>query len=114
MGFDQGTIRDIMRLSVAILHTGNMTFSETNQGESCVLVEDGASIAVASLLGVSHENLTASLTSRVLILKDGKVCVSGKAGMSGKAGKSGKASKFACCRVGLHQLQPAYYEYGND
>jgi len=73
MGFDQGTIRDIMRLIVAILYAGNMTFSETNHGETCVLVEDGASLAVASLLGVSHENLASSLTSRVLILKEGNI-----------------------------------------
>ena len=73
MGFDQGTIRDIMRLIVAILYAGNMTFSETNHGENCVLVEDAASLAVASLLGVSHENLASSLTSRVLILKEGNI-----------------------------------------
>ncbi len=62
-----------MRLIVAILYAGNMTFSETNHGETCVLVEDGASLAVASLLGVSYENLAASLTSRVLILKEGNI-----------------------------------------
>ena len=73
MGFDQGTIRDIMRLIVAILYAGNMTFAETNHGENCVLVEDAASLAVASLLGVSHENLASSLTSRVLILKEGNI-----------------------------------------
>ena len=73
MGFEGKTIRDIMRLITAILYAGNMKFTETNHGETCVLDSDGASLAVAELLGVSFENLAASLTSRVLILKEGNI-----------------------------------------
>ncbi len=62
-----------MRLITAILYAGNMTFTETNHGETCVLDRDGASLAVAELLGVSYENLAESLTSRVLIVKEGNI-----------------------------------------
>ena len=73
MGFDQETIGDIMRVVVAILYAGNMSFSETNHGETCILDEDGASLTVADLLGVSYENLAASLTKRVLIVREGNI-----------------------------------------
>jgi len=73
MGFYSDMIRDIMRLVVAVLYAGNMTFTETNRGETCILDENEASLAVASLLGVSYEKLAASLTSRVLFLKEGNI-----------------------------------------
>ncbi|EJK63162.1 hypothetical protein THAOC_16197 [Thalassiosira oceanica] len=73
MGFKPNMINDVMRLMVAILYAGNMTFSESNRGETCVLDENEASLAVASLLGVSYEKLAASLTSRVLFLKEGNI-----------------------------------------
>jgi len=73
MGFNLGMIRDIMRLVVAVLYSGNMTFTETNRGETCILDENEASLAVASLLGVSYEKLAASLTTRVLFLKEGNI-----------------------------------------
>ena len=73
MGFKPDMINDVMRLMVAILYGGNMTFSETNRGETCVLDENEASLAVASLLGVSYEKLASSLTSRVLFLKEGNI-----------------------------------------
>jgi myosin-5 len=73
MGFDHEMIQDIMRLIVAILYAGNMSFTETNHGENCILVKDEASLAVASLLGVSYEKLAASLTSRVLFLREGNI-----------------------------------------
>ena len=73
MGFSHGMVKDIMRLVVAVLYAGNMTFTETNRGETCILDENEASLAVASLLGVSYEKLAASLTSRVLFLKEGNI-----------------------------------------
>ena len=73
MGFNSDMIRDIMRLVVAVLYAGNMTFTETNRGETCILDEDEASLAVASLLGVSYEKLAASLTCRVLFLREGNI-----------------------------------------
>ena len=73
MGFSPDMIRDIMRLIVAVLYARNMTFTETNRGENCILDENEASLAVASLLGVSYEKLAASLTSRVLFLREGNI-----------------------------------------
>ena len=73
MGFNSEMIRDIMRLVVAVLYAGNMTFTETSRGETCILDENEASLAVASLLGCSYEKLAASLTSRVLFLKEGNI-----------------------------------------
>jgi len=73
MGFKPDMVNDVMRLMVAILYAGNMTFSESNRGETCVLDENEASLAVASLLGVSYEKLAASLTTRVLFLKEGNI-----------------------------------------
>ena len=60
---------------MAVLYAGNMTFTEhsSSRGDSCTLDETEASLAVASLLGVSFENLAASLTSRVLFLKEGNI-----------------------------------------
>jgi len=73
MGFPSNLVSDIMRLIVTVLYAGNMTFTETNRGEACELDENEASLAVSSLLGVSFENLAASLTSRVLFLREGNV-----------------------------------------
>jgi len=73
MGFSSDMIRDIMRLVVAVLYAGNMTFTETNNGETCILDENEASLAVASLLGFSYEELAASLTCRVLFLREGNI-----------------------------------------
>ena len=73
MGFPSNMVNDVMRLIVAVLYAGNMTFTETNRGEACQLDENEASLAVSNLLGVSFENLAASLTSRVLFLREGNV-----------------------------------------
>lgn len=73
MGFDPSMVRDILRFVVAILHAGNLTFTETNHGETCVLDENDASLTVAHLLGVPFDKLAASLTSRVLFLREGNI-----------------------------------------
>jgi len=73
MGFSSDMLRDIMRLVVAVLYAGNMTFTETNRGETCILDENEASLAVASLLGVSYEQLAMSLTCQVLFLREGNI-----------------------------------------
>ena len=72
MGFDPQLIKNILRLVVAVLYAGNMTFTETStlKGDTCTLDETEASEAVASLLGVSFDKLAAALTSRVLFLKE--------------------------------------------
>jgi len=72
MGFDEQVIKNILRLMVAVLYAGNMTFTETTsiKGDTCTLDETEASEAVACLLGVSFDKLAAALTSRVLFLKE--------------------------------------------
>ncbi|EED94390.1 predicted protein, partial [Thalassiosira pseudonana CCMP1335] len=71
MNFGQETVSHLMRLVVAVLFAGNMTFTEqkTSYTEACVLEYDEASKVVAKLLGVSFENLAASLTSKVIFAR---------------------------------------------
>ncbi len=75
MGFDAQLIKNIMRLVVAVLYAGNMTFTETTslKGETCTLDETEASEALACLLGVSFEKLAEALTTRVLFLREGNI-----------------------------------------
>ena len=72
MGFDEQVIKNILRLIVAVLYAGNMTFTETTsiKGDTCTLDETEAAEAAACLLGVSFDKLAAALTSRVLFLKE--------------------------------------------
>eukprot|EP00984_Skeletonema_dohrnii_P021583 scaffold10826_cov113-Skeletonema_dohrnii-CCMP3373.AAC.2 len=67
MGFGSDTVQQLMRLVVAVLFAGNMTFGE--RGDAAVLEENEASLAVAQLLGVSFDNLAASLTSKVIFAR---------------------------------------------
>jgi len=69
MNFGTDTTYELMRLVVALLFAGNMTFStqrNATYGDTAVLNETEASLAVAQLLGVSFDNLAASLTSKVI------------------------------------------------
>ena len=66
IGFAPETIQSLMRLVVAVLHAGNMSFTPDHQAESCRLDDNSASRAVASLLGVTFDGLSAALTSRVI------------------------------------------------
>lgn len=54
-----------MRLVVAVLFAGNMTFTIYND-DSCSLDENHAALAVATLLGVSFEDLSSAITSRTI------------------------------------------------
>ncbi len=54
-----------MRLVVAVLFAGNMTFT-TYADDTCSLDEDHAALAVAALLGVTFEDLASALTSRTI------------------------------------------------
>lgn len=65
IGFPPETIQSLMRLVVAILFASNMTFTTYND-DSCSLDENHAALAVASLLGVTFEDLAASITSRTI------------------------------------------------
>lgn len=67
MGFGSDIKHQLMRLVVAVLFAGNMTFER--RGESSILEETEASLAVAQLLGVSFDNLAASLTSKVIFAR---------------------------------------------
>ena len=61
-----------MRLVVAILHCGNMTFTATTQNnahghsDACSLDKTPSALAAASLLGVTFEDLASALTSRAI------------------------------------------------
>jgi len=71
MKFGSETVRQLMRLIVAVLFAGNMTFTTNKSSsgvDSCALEETEASLAVAHLLGVSFDNLAASLTSKVIFV----------------------------------------------
>jgi hypothetical protein len=59
-----------MRIIVAILFAGNMTFTESRDKESCRLDNTDAALACAELLGISYEGLGAALTARVIIAGD--------------------------------------------
>jgi len=72
MNFGADTTEQLMRLVVAVLFAGNMTFSTqrtATYGDTAVLNETEASLAVAQLLGVSFDNLAASLTSKVIFAR---------------------------------------------
>jgi myosin-5 len=59
-----------MRLVVAVLHAGNMTFTASRDGDSCRLDETHAAKACAKLLGITFEGLAAALTARVILAGD--------------------------------------------
>lgn len=72
MNFGTETTDQLMRLVVAVLFAGNMTFSTRRTvsfGDTAILDETEASLAVAQLLGVSFDNLAASLTSKVIFAR---------------------------------------------
>ena len=69
MRFGDDTVKQLMRLVVAVIFMGNMTFSKQRNGDGAVLDETEASLAVAQLLGVSFDNLAASLTSKVIFAR---------------------------------------------
>jgi len=54
-----------MRLVVAVLFAGNMTFT-TFADNTCSLDKEHAGLAVAALLGVTFEDLASALTSRTI------------------------------------------------
>lgn len=67
MGFGSDITQQLMRLVVAVLFAGNMQFGK--RGDAAILEETEASLAVAQLLGVSFDNLAASLTSKVIFAR---------------------------------------------
>jgi len=70
IGFARNTIQSLMRLVVGVLFAGNMSFTQSRDGESCRLDETDAAFACASLLGMSFEGLAAALTARVILAGD--------------------------------------------
>lgn len=72
MNFGKDAPGQLMRLVVAVLFAGNMTFSTRRSaqfGDTAMLDETESSLAVAQLLGVSFDNLAASLTSKVIFAR---------------------------------------------
>ena len=91
MNFGTNIVQMLMRLVVAILFAGNLTFSTrktTTYGDAAVLNETEASLAVAQLLGVSFENLAASLTSKVIFARGDIIKKGLDAGQAEKANEA--------------------------
>ena len=91
MHFGSDTVRMLMRLVVAVLFAGNMTFSMRRTaayGDAAVLDETEASTAVARLLGVSFDNLAASLTSKVIFARGDVIEKGLDAGQAAKASEA--------------------------
>jgi len=65
IGFKPETTQALMRLVVAVLFAGNMTFTAYDD-DSCSLDESHPAVAVAALLGVSFEDLASALTYRTI------------------------------------------------
>jgi ankyrin repeat protein len=53
-----------MRVVIAVLFAGNITFTASADGETCTLDETEAAFKTAALLGVSFEGLAISLTAK--------------------------------------------------
>ena len=91
MHFGSETVMMLMRLVVAVLFAGNMTFSTRKTetyGDAAVLDETEASTAVARLLGVSFDNLAASLTSKVIFARGDVIEKGLDAGQAAKASEA--------------------------
>jgi hypothetical protein len=91
MHFGSETVRMLMRLVVAVLFAGNMTFSmrrTATYGDAAVLDETEASTAVARLLGVSFDNLASSLTSKVIFARGDVIEKGLDAGQAAKASEA--------------------------
>jgi myosin-5 len=91
MHFGTDIVQMLMRLVVAILFAGNMTFSTrktTTYGDAAILNETEASLAVARLLGVSFDNLAASLTSKVIFARGDIIQKGLDAGQAEKANEA--------------------------
>jgi len=59
-----------MRLISAILFAGNMSFTPSDDGESCKLDKTKSSLACAALLGITFDGLSTALTKRSIIAAD--------------------------------------------
>jgi len=64
IGFTEETIYSLMRLVSAILFAGNMSFTPSDDGESCKLDKTKAALACAALLGITYDGLATALTKR--------------------------------------------------
>ena len=64
IGFSEETTYSLMRLVSAILFAGNMSFTPSDDGESCQLDKTKAALACAALLGITFDGLATALTKR--------------------------------------------------
>ena len=64
IGFNEETIYSLMRLISAVLFAGNMSFTPSDDGESCKLDKTKAALACAALLGITFDGLADALTKR--------------------------------------------------
>lgn len=59
-----------MRLVCAILYAGNMSFTPSQDGESCRLDKTKSALACAALMGITFDGLATALTKRSIIAAD--------------------------------------------
>lgn len=59
-----------MRLVCAVLYAGNMSFTPSQDGESCRLDKSKHALACAALLGITFDGLSTALTKRSIIAAD--------------------------------------------
>lgn len=59
-----------MRIVCAILFAGNMSFTPSQDMDSCKLDKTKPALACAALLGITFERLAKALTSRSIIAAD--------------------------------------------
>ena len=67
MGFDNDSISGLMRLVCSVLFAGNMSFTPSDDGDSCKLDKTKAALACAALLGITFDGLASALTSKSII-----------------------------------------------
>ncbi|KAG7369553.1 myosin head motor domain containing protein [Nitzschia inconspicua] len=67
IGFTPETIHSLMRLVSAILFAGNMSFTPSEDGESCKLDKTKSALACSALLGITFDGLATALTKRSII-----------------------------------------------
>lgn len=116
MRFGTETVRMLMRLIVAILFAGNMTFSmrkTATYGDAAVLDETEASLAVARLLGVSFANLATSLTSKVIFARGDMIQKGLDAGQAEKANEALIKSMYGAAFDFIAEKINASINYGS-
>jgi myosin-5 len=117
MHFGSETVSMLMRLVAAVLFAGNMTFSmrkTATYGDAAVLDDTEASNAVARLLGVTFDNLAASLTSKVIFARGDMIQKGLDAGQAEKANEALIKSIYGAAFDYIAEKINASINYGTE